>query len=64
MELKEELKSVRQTLVDIANGLDEDSPIYNYFMNGLNFIDEATRIENGEARLNRKWLHYYADRCS
>ena len=61
--INEELKDVRHTLIDICNKIDESSPIYNYLLNGLMFVDEATRMANGEALLNRKWLHYYADKC-
>lgn len=61
--MKEELKKARKMLVDICNHIDEDNPCYNHIMNGLMFVDEATRIANGEARLNDKWLHYYADKC-
>lgn len=61
--MNEELKKVRETLIGICNSVDESNPIYNYIMNGLMFVDEATRIANEEVRLNPKWLHYYADKC-
>ena len=64
MDIKSELKAVRETLTDICNKTDEESPFYNYLMNGLNFVDEATRIANGETRLANKWLHYYANKCN
>lgn len=63
MDIKNELKAARETLIGICNEVDEDSPFYNYLMNGLNFVDEATRIANGETRLANKWLHYYANKC-
>lgn len=63
MELNKELKEVRATLAALTDKVDESNPIYNYLLNGLMFVDEATRIANGEIRLNRKWLHYYADKC-
>ena len=63
-ELKKELIELRKTLVCVADMVDEKNPVYNYFMNGLMFVDEAARIANGEHRLNEKWLHYYADRCN
>lgn len=64
MDIKSELKAVRETLTDICNKADEDSPFYNYLMNGLMFVDEAARIANGEVHLNPKWLRYYANRCN
>ena len=64
MDIKNELKAVRETLTDICNKTDEESPFYNYLMNGLMFVDEATRIANGEGHLNPKWLHYYANKCN
>lgn len=61
--IKKELVEARTALVAICDKVDENSPYYNYLMNGLMFVDEATRIANGTCPLNRKWLHYYADRC-
>ena len=61
--LEKELVEVRKVLVGICDRVDESSPYYNYLMNGLMFVDEATRIANGTCPLNRKWLHYYADKC-
>ena len=63
MDIKSELKAVRETLTDICNKTDEDSPFYNYLMNGLMFVDEAARIANGEGHLNPKWLRHYANKC-
>ena len=63
MDTKQKLIKAREALIDICNGVDENSPYYNYLMNGLMFVDEATRIANGETRLANKWLHYYANKC-
>lgn len=63
-ELTAELVKVKDTLTEICNKeIDEKNPVYNYVMNGLMFIDEATRILQNQTPLSRKWLHYYADRC-
>lgn len=64
-ELTADLVKVKDALTDICNKeLDEKSPVYNYVMNGLMFIDEATRILQNQTPLSRKWLHHYADRCN
>ena len=63
MDINKKLREAREMLTDICNSVDENSPYYNYIMNGLNFVDEATRIANGETRLANKWLHYYANKC-
>ena len=63
MDINKKLREAREMLIDICNNVDENSPYYNYIMNGLCFVDEATRIANGETRLANKWLHYYANKC-
>ena len=63
MDINKKLYEAREMLIDICNRVDEDSPYYNYIMNGLMFVDEATRVANGEVRLANKWLHYYANKC-
>ena len=62
-ELKQKLLEARKNLGIICEMLEEDSNLYNVFMNGFMYIDEATRMATGECPLSRKWLHYYADRC-
>ena len=62
-QIKKELIEARTRVTALCDMVSEDSPYYNYLMNGLMFVDEATRIAHGTAHLNPKWLHYYADKC-